>query len=349
MEETSNLSWDSVITAAQAYRASDILLAQNAIYFKRGSESVDKRYTLTPQCFKALGDQVKTEELLVDKDFTYNGRAGASDFSWEYAGSRFRVNKYKTYQGDSFAIRPLAAKIPTMEMVGFSREVIRILDTKRQGLVIVTGPTGSGKSTALAAMLEYLNQHYPLNIISIEDPIEYVYNSKKSIIQQREVGRDVGEFSTAVRSAMRESPDAILVGEIRDYATLKACLQASETGHLVFATLHTKGVASTLLRMLDMAPSSDRSEIASMLALAYQMVIYQKLIFCKNKYVTVREILLPHVGVRNCLRTGSIAEVNNSIQMSRSQGMISWEGDIQLKLQAGEITPDVAKILKEQI
>lgn len=342
-------TWSDIIKRAIEYRASDILLAQNQVYFKRGSESVAVQYKLTPDWFEHLGSEVTSCNLLVDKDFTYEGRAGASDFSWSHSDRRFRVNKFKTNSGTSFAIRPLSPSIPTMEMVGFSKEVIQALETKRQGLIIVTGPTGSGKSTALAAMIEYLNARHPLNIISIEDPIEYLYSSKRSVVQQREVGRDVGDFSTAVRSAMRESPDVILVGEIRDYHTLKACLQAAETGHLVFATLHTKGVASTLMRMLDMAPANERSEVSAMLASSYQMVIYQKLIFFNGQYLTIREVLLPHAGVRNCLRTGTTAEVNNIIQMSQTQGMISWDGDIKRHLAAGHITEEIAKSLKDQI
>lgn len=342
-------TWKEIIDMSEEYNASDILLAQNAIYFKRGSESLAKKLTLSSQEFLELSAQVVSSNTLVKKEYTYEGSAGASDFSWEHAGSRFRINKFKSDKGASFAIRPLAKKIPTMEMVGFSKEVVHLIDSKRQGLVIVTGPTGSGKSTALAAMMEYLNTRYPLNIITIEDPIEYQYTSKTSLIQQREIGRDVGEFSVAVRSAMRESPDVILVGEIRDYETLKACLQAAETGHLVFATLHTKGVASTLLRMLDMAPPGERNEVATMLAAAYQAVIFQKLIYCKGKYVTIREILLPHAGVRNCLRNGTISEVNNTIQMSRNLGMISWEGDIKNHLNSGDITEEIAKNLRESV
>lgn len=337
--------WDAVIKAAAQSSASDIILACGGVYFKRGSESLARVAVLQPEIFSGMLECVDAENRLVKRKHTLDGSAGASDFSWECSGRRFRVNKYKSSCGLCLAMRPLSEKIPTMEELEFSPKVKSVLEKVRQGLVIMTGPTGSGKSTSLASMVEFLNSSFALNIVTVEDPIEYVYSPKLSLVTQREIGGHVGDFKTAVRSAMRQSPDVILVGEVRDYETLKACLRAAETGHLVLTTLHTKGVASTIMRMLDMAPGNERQEVASMLSYSYQMIIYQKLLFAGGRYVTLREILMPHAGARNCIKTGNPSGVENIIQMSRELGMQCWKGDVEEKLRSGRIGESVAKTM----
>lgn len=340
---------EKLIAYAFKIGASDIILAGNRSYTKRGSESLRKFAEYGREAFCAMLDSVSPQSRPPKLKYSINGSAGASDYSWIYGGRRFRANKYKSSSGMCLALRPFSEKIPTLAELEFGPKVRTLLENTRQGLVIMTGPTGSGKSTSLAAMIEFLNLNYPLNIISIEDPIEYVYGSGRGLVTQREIGRHVSDFKIAVRSAMRQSPDVILVGEIRDYETLTACLRAAETGHLVFTTLHTKGVASTLMRMLDMAPAGERAEVAAMLAYSYQMIIYQQLLHVGGRYVTVREILMPHAGARNCIKTGNPKAVENIVQMGRESGMQSWNGDLEEKVRMGRISSDVAKTLLKDL
>lgn len=336
-----------LISYASETGASDIILAGNCSYTKRGSESLRKYASYNDGEFAAMLESVECADQYARPAYTLGGGAGAADYSWEWNGRRYRANKYKSSSGLCLALRPLSEKIPSLAELEFGPRVRHLLENTRQGLVIMTGPTGSGKSTSLASMVEFLNLSFPLNIISIEDPIEYVYTPKKSLITQREVGRHVSDFKTAVRSAMRQSPDVILVGEIRDYETLTACLRAAETGHLVLSTLHTKGVASTLMRMLDMAPAGERGEVAAMLAYSYQMIIYQQLLHIGGRYQTVREILMPHAGARNCIKTANPKAVENIIQMGKDGGMLSWNGDIEEKVRTGRITAEMAQTLSK--
>ena len=345
MTEFCKREWGKIIGEASMSNASDVILACGKVYCKHGSESLKILAEYPLPDFGLLVDCVCTSNMLVKSKHTVGGGAGASDYSWEFGGRRFRVNKYKSSCGLCLALRPLSDIIPTLDALEFGRGVRELLDKTRQGLIVVTGPAGSGKSTSLASMIDYLNANYPLNIVSIEDPIEYKHRPKSGLVTQREIGIHVSDFRTAVRSAMRQSPDVIFVGEIRDYETLKACLRAAETGHLVLSTLHTRGVSSTLMRILDMAPGDERAEVSSMLSNAYQMIVYQRLLCIGGGYLTIREILMPHAGARNCIRTGNVAGVDNIIQMSKGLGMQSWKGDIEEKLRLGRLSREIAETL----
>ena len=186
-------------------------------------------------------------------------REGEVDFSYAIKGvGRFRVNIFKQRGTMSFVIRLVNTEIPSPESLGLPQSVLELVKKKR-GLILVTGPTGSGKSTTLAAMIEHMNQNSDRHIITIEDPIEYVYESKQSLIHQREVGEDITDFASAIRSALREDPDVILVGEMRDYETISTALLAAETGHLVLSTLHTTGAAQTVERIVDACPTGGQN------------------------------------------------------------------------------------------
>jgi twitching motility protein PilT len=218
--------------------------------------------------------------------------------------------------------------------------VLNELADKPRGLILVTGPTGSGKSTTLAAMIDYINSNRPEHIITIEDPVEYIYDKKMALIHQREVGRDVKDFASALRSALREDPDIILVGEMRDYETIAAALTAAETGHLVMSTLHTTGAAQTIDRIIDACPASIQNQIRTQLAGVLNGVITQCLIpnAKGNGRVPGTEILIGTDAVGNLIRENKCHQMNSLMQSGASVGMHTLNNDLERLLQAGMIT-----------
>ncbi|HTF83332.1 type IV pilus twitching motility protein PilT [Cellvibrio sp. ARAG 10.3] len=245
-----------------------------------------------------------------------------TDFSFEVPGvARFRVNAFNQNRGAGAVFRTIPSKVLTMEELGMGN-VFRDICAVPRGLVLVTGPTGSGKSTTLAAMIDYINDNKYEHVLTIEDPIEFVHESKKCLVNQREVHRDTHGFAEALRSALREDPDIILVGEMRDLETIRLALTAAETGHLVFGTLHTTSAAKTIDRIVDVFPANEKAMVRSMLSESLQAVISQTLMK-KNGggRVAAHEIMRGTPAIRNLIREDKVAQMYSAIQTGASLGM----------------------------
>ncbi|PCK09992.1 MAG: twitching motility protein PilT [Alteromonadaceae bacterium] len=245
-----------------------------------------------------------------------------TDFSFEVPGvARFRVNAFNQNRGAAAVFRTIPAKVLTMDELGMG-QVFRDISSVSRGLCLVTGPTGSGKSTTLAAMVDYINDNKYEHILTIEDPIEFVHESKKCLVNQREVHRDTLGFSEALRSALREDPDIILVGELRDLETIRLALTAAETGHLVFGTLHTTSAAKTVDRVVDVFPASEKAMVRSMLSESLQAVVSQTLMK-KNGggRVAAHEIMRGTPAIRNLIREDKVAQMYSAMQTGAALGM----------------------------
>ncbi|KGE79267.1 type IV pili twitching motility protein PilT [Halomonas sp. ND22Bw] len=245
-----------------------------------------------------------------------------TDFSFEVPGvSRFRVNVFHQARGAGAVFRTIPSEVLTMEDLGMG-ETFRRLAMLPRGLVLVTGPTGSGKSTTLAAMIDHINDNRFEHILTIEDPVEFVHRSKRCLINQREVHRDTQGFAPALRSALREDPDVILVGEMRDLETIRLALTAAETGHLVFGTLHTTSAAKTIDRIIDVFPGDEKAMVRSMLSESLQAVISQTLLKRQGGgRVAAHEILIATSAVRNLIREDKVAQIYSALQTGGNLGM----------------------------
>jgi twitching motility protein PilT len=253
------------------------------------------------------------------------------DFSFEIPNlARFRVNAFNHNRGSGAVFRTIPSKILSLEELNCPAIFKEIADTPR-GIVLVTGPTGSGKSTTLAAMVDYINENDMGHILTVEDPIEFVHQSKKSLINQREVGPHTLSFQNALRSALREDPDVILVGELRDLETIRLALSAAETGHLVFGTLHTSSAAKTIDRIIDVFPAAEKEMVRSMLSESLRAVISQTL--CKTKdeqgRVAAHEIMIGTPAIRNLIREAKVAQMYSAIQTGQNIGMQTLDQNLQ--------------------
>ena len=245
-----------------------------------------------------------------------------TDFSFEVPGvARFRVNAFNQNRGAGAVFRTIPSKVLTMEDLSMG-QVFKDVSMAPRGLVLVTGPTGSGKSTTLAAMVDYINDNRYDHILTIEDPIEFVHESKKCLVNQREVHRDTHGFNEALRSALREDPDIILVGELRDLETIRLALTAAETDHLVFGTLHTTSAAKTIDRIIDVFPAAEKDMVRSMISESLNAVVSQTLLKKVNGgRVAAHEIMIGTPAIRNLVREGKVAQMYSSIQTGASVGM----------------------------
>lgn len=267
-----------------------------------------------------------------------------TDFSIEREGlARFRVNAFHQYRGAAAVLRTVPAGVLTMDQLGMG-EIFEQIASFPRGLVVVTGPTGSGKSTTLAAMLDYINETRREHVLTIEDPIEFVHESKKCLINQREVHRDTHSFAQALRSALREDPDIILVGELRDLETIRLALTAAETGHLVFATLHTSSAAKTIDRIIDVFPAGEKSVVRSILSESLQAVVSQVLLRrAGGGRVAAFEIMLGTPAIRNLIREDKVAQMYSVIQTGANMGMRTLDQHLRELVAQGIIAPDVAR------
>lgn len=283
----------------------------------------------------AILDNDQKEVLLKDKEF---------DFSFAFGDlGRFRVNAYHERGNLAAALRLIPSDILSTEQLGLPEVVNTFADYPR-GLVLVTGPTGSGKSTTLAALVDKINSERAEHIITIEDPIEYTHKSNKSVVVQREVHYDTYSFSAALRSALRQDPDVVLIGEMRDLETIAAAITIAETGHLVFATLHTNSAAQSIDRMIDVFPPHQQPQIRAQLANMLMAIVSQRLVpTIGGGRVAAAEILVANPAVRNIIREGKSHQLDAVIQTGADQGMQSMDRTLISLIKAGSITYDDAK------
>ena len=257
--------------------------------------------------------------------------------------ANFRVNAFRMNHGIAAVFRVIPDKTPTLDELGLPPIFKQLLELPN-GLILVTGPTGSGKSTTLAAMVDYINEHQSGHIITIEDPIEFTHSSKKSLINQRQVHRDTHDFAAALRSALREDPDVILLGEMRDLETIRLALTAAETGHLVMATLHTSSAPRTINRIVDVFPAGEKNMIRNMLSESLQAVICQTLLkSTQGGRIAALEIMLGSTAIRNLIREDKIAQMYTTIQTSSELGMVTLDQYLQTLAAKQLITQDSAR------
>ncbi|WP_328991817.1 type IV pilus twitching motility protein PilT [Kribbella sp. NBC_01245] len=261
------------------------------------------------------------------------------DFSFSWRNdARIRANAF-TQRGDTaIALRIIPRSIPTMTELGLPKTLARFTRL-HQGLVLVTGPTGSGKSTTLASLIHQINTERACHVITIEDPIEYVHEHRRSAVNQREVGSDTASFPDALRAALREDPDVLLVGEMRDLESIRFALTIAETGHLVFATLHTNDTAQSLARIIDVFPPEQQSQVRVQLAAALSGVVYQRLLpRTTGGVVAAFEVMLANAAVRNLIKEGKTHQLRNALVTGRRDGMVTLEQSLSALVQAGEVT-----------
>ena len=261
------------------------------------------------------------------------------DLAIEIGPCRFRANFFYTADGLSAVLRKIETEIPSMAQLNLPH-VMQSMAEKPNGLVLVTGPTGSGKSTSLAAIIDAINSNKQGHILTIEDPIEYIHHAKNCSISQREMGRDAESFASALRASLREDPDVILVGEMRDLETIQLALTAAETGHLVFGTLHTSGAPNTINRIIDVFPAEQQGQVRAQLSQSLQMVVTQKL-FKKSDgegRVAAFEVMVCNHAVRNLIREGKIFQIESIMQTARGEGMVTMDKAIEELVSTGKIS-----------
>jgi twitching motility protein PilT len=267
------------------------------------------------------------------------------DFSFELPNiARFRVNAFNQNRGPASVFRIIPSKILTLEQLN-APEIFKKISEQPRGIVLVTGPTGSGKSTTLAAMMDHVNETKHEHILTIEDPIEFVHQSKNCLVNQREVHRDTLGFSEALRSALREDPDIILVGEMRDLETIGLALSAAETGHLVFGTLHTSSAAKTIDRIVDVFPAAEKDMVRAMLSESLRAVISQTLLKkVGGGRIAAHEIMIGTPAIRNLIREGKIAQMYSAIQTGQKDGMTTLDQNLLGLVQSRQVTMEEARV-----
>ncbi|MCG3086000.1 type IV pilus twitching motility protein PilT [Anoxybacillus sp. LAT_35] len=333
---------DAMLRAAFELKASDIHLTVGIPPIFRVNGDL-KRYgqdVLSPTDTEQMAKAIVPEHM-----WTRFETDGELDLSYSLSGvSRFRVNVFKQRGCISLAIRIVPTKIPSLEELQLP-DVLKKMVTKPQGLILVTGPTGSGKSTTLAAMIDYMNKTMRKHIITLEDPIEYVHKHGGCVIDQREVGTDTNNFANGLRAALRQDPDVILVGEMRDLETIQTAITAAETGHLVFGTLHTSSAPATIDRIIDVFQPEQQAQIRIQLATVLVAIISQRLFprAQKNGRIAATEILINNAAVANLIRNGKIHQIPSVMQTNRALGMHTLEANIKELVQQGLIARETVE------
>ncbi|MEO2074629.1 MAG: type IV pilus twitching motility protein PilT [Bacillus sp. (in: firmicutes)] len=340
---------DNILRAALEFKASDIHITVGVPPVFRINGDI-KRYgkeMLLPADTEEMAKQIIPENL-----WDQFKEKGELDFSYGIPGaSRFRVNAYHQRKSVSLALRVVASKTPTLEDLDLPEIITKLVD-KPQGLILVTGPTGSGKSTTLASMIDYMNRTMRKHIITLEDPIEYLHKHGNSIIDQREVGFDTKNYASGLKAALRQDPDVILVGEMRDLETIGIAITAAETGHLVFGTLHTSSAPATINRIIDVFPPAQQPQIRIQLASVLVGVISQRLFPTVDKKGrrAATEILVNNPAIANLIRNEKIHQIQSTMQTSRAQGMHTLEMSIRELLDRNLIQKEAAtRYLQEKM
>ncbi|RNF40931.1 type IV pilus twitching motility protein PilT [Planococcus salinus] len=332
---------DKVLTAAKELNVSDIHFTVGIppIFRMHGTLRRYGQEAVSPELSKEIAKTLMPEKLW--DDFTEKGEM---DYSYQIEGvARFRVNTFQQRGNISHAFRTIPTKIPTIDDLNMPN-TLKTLSETHQGLILVTGPTGSGKSTTLAAMIRHMNETMTKHIITLEDPIEYLHNHGSSVIDQREVGFDTQSFANALRAALRQDPDVILVGEMRDLETIMTAITAAETGHLVMGTLHTSSAASTIERIIDVFPPEQQSQVRTQLGGILKAVISQRLLPTADGKgrVAATEILINNTAVANLIRTEKVHQIPNVILTNRAAGMHMMATTVQDLLTKGKISRQTA-------
>ena len=332
---------DELLMAAKEYNASDVHISVGVPPKMRVNGALmDMNY---PKLFPEDTSAIITP-ILTQTQADMLNRKGEIDFSYSIAkAGRYRVNAYKQRGTISAAIRLVGTEIPKPSDLGIPKSVVDLINRQR-GLVLVTGPTGSGKSTTLASILDQINETKEKHIITLEDPIEYLHAHKKAMVNQREIGTDSHSYATALRAALREDPDVILVGEMRDLETISIAITAAETGHLVFSTLHTTGAASTIDRVIDVFPPHQQQQIRVQLAMVLECVVSQQLIARDRQKgrVAAFEVMHNSIAIKNLIRENKTYQINSMMQTSKKVGMQTMDDALYDLYMGGQISAESA-------
>ena len=332
----------NILKAARERRASDVHISVATVPVIRVNSQLipmEDQARLMPDDTRRLLTSVMNEEQL--QTLKKNGEVDLA-FGVPELG-RFRINVYSQRGSYAAAIRMMNTRVPEPEELGLPESVIELYK-KKSGLVLVTGPTGSGKSTTLASLIQKINNNRRCHILTLEDPIEYLYRHNLSLVDQREIGLDSRSFATALRAALREDPDVILVGEMRDLETISTAITAAETGHLVFSTLHTNSAAATINRIIDVFPEGQKEQLRTQLSMVLETVVSQRLVpkADGSGRIACFEVMHCTDAIRNNIRGNKIFQIANTMQTSRKEGMITMDEALAEALAAGLITRDTA-------
>ena len=333
------MTMNELIMKAREKKCSDIHISEGMpVSFRIHGQLLDSGFS-----FPAAETREMILSMLSDEQREQLENGNDVDFAIETPDyCRQRVNVFRQMKKVAATIRLLNNTIPTLEQLQMPKVLQNLADQPR-GLILVTGPTGSGKSTTLSAMIDYINKNRSEHIITIEDPVEYVYESGMSVIHQREIGVDTKSFAASLRSALREDPDVILVGEMRDYETTQVAMTAAETGHLIFSTLHTIGAANTIDRIIDVFPPNQQRQIAVQLSMVLQAVVSQQLVpSTDGKQVPAFEIMTVTPAIRNMIRDNKIPQIDGLIYSSANNDLISMDTSLLGLYKDGKITEETA-------
>jgi twitching motility protein PilT len=330
--------WALILNLSESTKLSDIHIhADEKIAYREFGDMIQLDQIISSEDIRNF-----LQEELSESDFINFIENKDFDFAIEKDGKRFRVNAFQEDGKIAIVLRRIESKIPKLENLNLPT-YIQTIPSLETGLVLITGPTGSGKSTTLASLIDVINSTHKGHIITIEDPVEFKHVSKSCIVSQREVGRDTKSFLSALRASLREDPDVILVGELRDLETIQLALTAAETGHLVFGTLHTNSAPSTITRIIDVFPPAQQEQIRSQLASTLRCVLTQRLVKRLDEpgRVALFELMICNAAIRNNIRENKVFQIPNIMQTAKGEGMITMENSIKTLIAENKISPSI--------